>query len=62
MTTELETSFEWVKAAILSCTNDWHLRCCSTLIDLFQQKYPAAMVKLGELIRHHNAKEAQIMV
>lgn len=55
-------SYDWVLKTILSCTNDWHLRCCRTLIDLYGQQYPEAQIFTGNLIERYNEKEALIMV
>lgn len=35
----MKQSFDWISAAIESCTNEWQLECCFKLIELFNQRY-----------------------
>ena len=35
----MEQSFEWIVTCIQSCTNDFQLDCCRTLIELFRDMY-----------------------
>ena len=35
----MEQSFNWIKSAILTSNNEFHIDCCNTLIRLFATKY-----------------------
>lgn len=35
----MEQSFEWIVTCIQSCTNNFQLDCCRTLIELFRDMY-----------------------
>lgn len=35
----MEKSFMWIKSAIATSTNEFHLECCNSLIKLFADKY-----------------------
>lgn len=57
----MKESYEWVLRAIETSTNDWHLRCCRTLIDLFEQQFGQCN-EVMMLFDAHNDKQALLMV
>lgn len=58
----MKESYEWILRAIETSNNEFHLRCCKTLIGLFLTQYPKALDEYGELIGAYTSKEAMIMV
>ncbi len=38
----LNETFEWIKKAIESSTNSFHIQCCYTLIQLFELQHGAS--------------------
>ncbi len=35
----VQESYDWIVNCIYSSTNQFHLLCCATLVDLFSQKF-----------------------
>jgi len=35
----MNNAYRWITKIIDSCTDSFHIECCSTLINLFQSKY-----------------------
>lgn len=57
----MEQSYKWITSAIDSCTNDFQLRCCETLISLFETKYGnEGKSNVDELWNKMLAKSGQI--
>lgn len=61
----MEKSFLWIKSAIATSTNEFHLECCNALVKLFADKYieTDGMEKLwDELLSELFAKAVSISV
>jgi len=61
----MEKSFLWIKSAIATSTNEFHLECCNSLIKLFADKYmdEEGMDNLhGELISQLFARTVRISI
>ena len=43
-------AYEWIKTAILSSNNPFHIECCKKLVELFISKYPQASMQEAELL------------
>ena len=45
-----QKAYEWIKNAIVSSNNPFHIDCCKKLVELFISKYPTAHLQEGELL------------
>lgn len=52
-------SYEWIKSAIESSNNPFHIDCCKKLVELYSNKFPNA-IKEAELLLMIYDKSNQI--
>jgi hypothetical protein len=54
-----EKSFEWIKNAIDSSNNPFHIDCCKKLIELYMAKF-SDLQREGDLLMRLSDKEQKI--
>ena len=60
---EMQRCFEWIKLCINSCTDNFQLECCRTLMQLFEIRFEDAAWQLNrELIQIITDKESMMFI